>query len=218
MSLKDLSKNEKTRLKLQSEFEKALKDFLPEELLSYVSAILSSEKVYLILAKDRLTKLGDYHLNPTKGHVISVNSNLNIYSFSITLIHELAHLKAFKIYSNQIKPHGEEWKCTFQNLMAYPLKTNAFPNDIKLALLRHMKNPKASSVRDIELRKALSVFDEGEDFVLVDDVPFEKKFRLKNGDRFMKVEKLRTRFKCRNLDNGRMYFVSRTAEAEILEE
>ena len=39
-------------------------------------------------------------------HRISVNGNLNKYSFLITLIHELAHLLTFTQYKNRVDPHG----------------------------------------------------------------------------------------------------------------
>jgi predicted SprT family Zn-dependent metalloprotease len=35
----------------------------------------------------------------------------------MTLIHEIAHLVAFEKYGRNIKPHGQEWKHTFQQLM-----------------------------------------------------------------------------------------------------
>jgi hypothetical protein len=167
----------------------------------------------LTITEERQSKLGDYLLHPQKGHMISINGDLNPYSFSITLIHELAHLKAFKLFSSKIKPHGEEWKESFRALMYYPIRTNAFPDEIKIALMQHMKNPKASSVRDIELRKVLMKYDEGRGVIaFVEDVPFDRVFTLKNGTRFQKVEKLRTRYKCVNVDTSKLYYVNATAE------
>ena len=43
--------------------------------------------------------------------------NLNPYRFLMTLVHEVAHLVAFQKYGRAIKPHGKEWKFTFQTLM-----------------------------------------------------------------------------------------------------
>ena len=85
--------------------------------------------------------------------IIKDNKLNDINDAMFVLLHELAHLKAFKVFSSNIKPHGQEWKDSFIALMYYPLRTESFPDDIKIALMRHMKNPKASSVRDIELRK-----------------------------------------------------------------
>ena len=217
MSLKDLSISHSTLLKLKVSYEKLLKDYLPAPILSFICSVLAQEKVYFIIAGDRTSKLGDYHFNPRKGHIISINDSLNSYSFAITLIHELAHLKAFKVFSSNIKPHGQEWKDSFIALMYYPLRTESFPDDIKIALMRHMKNPKASSVRDIELRKVLIKYDDNSDgYMLVDDIDDGLVFQLKTGEQFIKKEKLRTRYKCENIRNGRLYYVSRTAEAKII--
>jgi predicted SprT family Zn-dependent metalloprotease len=35
----------------------------------------------------------------------------------ITLIHEISHLVAFEKFGRNIKPHGNEWKYSFQRLM-----------------------------------------------------------------------------------------------------
>jgi len=198
-----------------TEYEDVLNDYIPKELVGYISLLLVHENVTLKITKERTSKLGDYYYHPLKGHCISINYNLNPYSFTITLLHELAHLKAFKIFSRNIKAHGQEWKFTFKALMYYPLKTNAFPNDVRIALMKHMKNPKASSVRDINLKKVLRNYDENSAlYVFVDDIPFDAYFELKNGSIFKKIEKLRTRYKCKKIDDGRLYFVNGSAEAK----
>nr|WP_313791522.1 SprT-like domain-containing protein [Lacinutrix neustonica] len=48
---------------------------------------------------------------------MTINENLNHYKFLITLIHEIAHFEAYKAFGRYIKPHGLEWKRTFQKLM-----------------------------------------------------------------------------------------------------
>ncbi len=46
--------------------------------------------------------LGDYrNSHAGKGHRISVNGNLNKYSFLITLLHELAHLFTYERFGHR---------------------------------------------------------------------------------------------------------------------
>ncbi|MDZ7848645.1 MAG: hypothetical protein U5L96_18960 [Owenweeksia sp.] len=73
-------------------------------------ALLRSEPVMLKIVSPRKTKFGDYRFPQKRDprHRISLNSNLNPFAFLITLIHEMAHLKAFKDYGHKIKAHGPE--------------------------------------------------------------------------------------------------------------
>jgi hypothetical protein len=56
----------------------------------------------------------------------------------MTLIHEIAHLVAFEKYGRNIKPHGQEWKHTFQQLMV-PYSRDLSQSFITLAR-RHFRN------------------------------------------------------------------------------
>jgi SprT protein len=71
----------------------------------------------LKITKERSTKLGDY-TSPRDGlnHTITINHNLNQYSFFITLVHEIAHLHTFNKHRNTVAPHGQEWKQSFQSI------------------------------------------------------------------------------------------------------
>ena len=101
---------------------------------------------------ERVTRHGDYRRRKAHGnHQITVNASLNKYRFLITLIHEIAHLMAFEKYGRHIKPHGLEWKKTFQHLMLPFIRPEIFPSQLLPLLARHFKNPKASSSTDAHI-------------------------------------------------------------------
>jgi predicted SprT family Zn-dependent metalloprotease len=120
--------------------------YLPDGSYEDVAYYLIEYKVHLTVTRERMTKLGDYrnkHLN--KNHRISVNGNLNKYSFIITLLHELGHLVAYEKYGNRITAHGAEWKNEFGKILARFISKKIFPADIEKELLKTLKNPAASS-------------------------------------------------------------------------
>ena len=62
-----------------------LQDYLPEGTYDAVLAYLRQYKVHLTVAAERKSILGDYrHSTNYANHRISVNGNLNTYSFLIT--------------------------------------------------------------------------------------------------------------------------------------
>src|ERR1044071_1829719 len=95
-----------------------LQQFLPPNTYDAVLQYLQFYKVHLTVARERKSILGDYrHRTHHANHRISVNGNLNPYSFLVTLLHELAHLLTFEQYGNRIPPHGREWKSIFAKLL-----------------------------------------------------------------------------------------------------
>src|SRR5919107_445470 len=91
-----------------------LQDFLPEGTYEPVLEYLHHYRVHLTVAKERKSILGDYrHRTKHESHRISVNGNLNKYSFLITLLHELAHLVTFQKHGNKVQSHGKEWKSMY---------------------------------------------------------------------------------------------------------
>ena len=67
-------------------------------------------------------------------HQISVNNSANPYRFLITIIHEIAHLVAFKDFGYFIKPHGKEWKSCYQKLITPFLKPEIFPQKLLIMI------------------------------------------------------------------------------------
>src|SRR5699024_9831990 len=105
-----------------------LSNYLPERAVAPAFALIKQHGIHLKIVRERHTRHGDYR-NLNGQHLITVNANLNTYRFLITLIHEIAHLLAFEHFGNRIKPHGKEWKQTFQRLMLPFLKPDIFPAD-----------------------------------------------------------------------------------------
>ena len=105
-----------------------LSPYLPEGSFEDVAAYLTEFEVHLTVTRERRTVLGDYrNRHSDKNHRISVNGNLNKYSFIITLLHELGHLLAYEKYGNRIPPHGEQWKIEFGKILARFIKKKNLP-------------------------------------------------------------------------------------------
>lgn len=189
---------------------------MPENSRSALLKILDTHHVTIKIKKERKTRHGDYKKLPNGNHQITINSNLNKFRFLITLIHEIAHLKSYENFGKYIKPHGKEWKQTFQHLMLPFLRPEIFPNDLLPLLANHFKNPKASSDTDIKLALALKRFDPPSDKTFVFEVPEGITFKLYNGRVFKKGSKRRKRFECVELNSGRVYLFNPNAEVEIL--
>ncbi|HRG83972.1 MAG TPA: hypothetical protein PLO99_15735, partial [Chitinophagaceae bacterium] len=67
-----------------------LQHYLPPGTGEQVMTYLHQYKVHLTITRGRKTILGDYrHRTNYDAHRISVNGNLNPFSFLITLLHEL---------------------------------------------------------------------------------------------------------------------------------
>lgn len=196
--------------------QKVLLNYLPQAAISPVFELIKSNHVYLKIVNERVTRHGDYRKLPDGQHQITINSNLNTYRFLITLIHEIAHLQAFKKYGRAIKPHGLEWKHTFQQLMLPYLRPEIFPIQLLPLLAIHFKNPKASSDTDTKLSLALKQFDEPNDKNYIFEIPFGSTFRLYNGKVFVKGNKRVKRYECKELATGRVYLFNPNAEVEFL--
>ena len=96
----------------------ALNSFLPAGSFDQVTNYLLQYKVHLTITRERQTILGNYrNKHSDKNHRISVNGNLNKYSFLITLLHELAHLLAHEKYGHRIQPHGKQWKDEYGKIL-----------------------------------------------------------------------------------------------------
>ena len=193
-----------------------LQEFIPDKAIPKVLELLQHDGLVVKVKQERKTRHGDYRRLPNGKHQITVNSNLNSYRFLITLIHEIAHFEAYKSYGKVIKPHGIEWKRTFQHLMLPFLNPEIFPFEILPLLAKHFKNPKASSDTDIKLAYALKQFDAPNDKTFIFELPLHSTFKLYNGRVFKKGIQRRTRFECVEVKTGRLYLFNPNAEVELL--
>ena len=102
--------------------------YIPAAASDQVLQLLNDDSLQVLIKTPRKTRHGDYKKLNNGCHQITVNSNLNPYRFLVTLLHEIAHFEAYKIYGSAIKPHGKEWKSTFQRLALPFLRSEIFPN------------------------------------------------------------------------------------------
>lgn len=195
-----------------------LLDSIPLAARKPVQELIDMSQVRIKVVRERKTRHGDYRKMPDGTHQITVNDNLNPYRFLITLIHELAHLLAFKKYGNRIKPHGKEWKYTFQQLMLPFIRPEVFPKELLPPLALHFKNPKASSDTDSRLSLALKGYDPPNDKNFIFEIPEGGLFRLYNGKVFKRGAKRVKRFECIEINTGRVYLFNPNAEVDLIRE
>jgi SprT protein len=195
-----------------------LQDYLPPGTYEAVLGYLREYKVHLTVARERKSILGDYrHRTHQDNHRISVNGNLNTYSFLITLLHELAHLLTFEQFGNKVLAHGREWKTIYSKVLAQFLQHKIFPADIEAELLRSLQNPAASTCAEDGLLRVLRNYDAKEDHHrLVEEIALNGLFRLKDGRVFKKEGKLRKRYRCIEVKTGKVYLFSPVYEVESL--
>ena len=187
-----------------------LQHYLPPGTGPAVTTFLHQYKVHLTVARERKSILGDYrHRTQHRNHRISVNGNLNKFSFLVTLLHELAHLLTYEQHGNKVLAHGREWKLIYSQLLQQFLRDKVFPPAIEKELLISLKNPAASSCAEDGLLRALRKFDDKESpHRLVEEIPHNELFRLEDGRIFRRGEKLRKRFKCVEVKTGKVYLFS----------
>jgi len=193
-----------------------LAKYIPEHAVKPVFDLIVANQVHLKIVNERQTRHGDYRRGHTGKHEITVNASLNKYRFLMTLIHEIAHLVAFEKFGRNIKPHGDEWKFTFQRLMVPFIRPEIFPGQLLPLLARHFKNPTASSDTDTTLSLALKQYDKENDKNYVFEIPYGSVFRIKNGKIFKKLAVRTKRFECIEISSGKTYLFNPNAEVELI--
>jgi hypothetical protein len=194
-----------------------LQNYLPDRAVGSCLQLIKNSGVSLKIVNKRVTRHGDYRRLPNGMHQITVNATLNKYQFLITLVHEIAHLIAFEKYGRRIKPHGLEWKKTFQHLMLPFIRPEVFPSKLLPLLARHFKNPKASSDTDALLSMTLKQFDSQNVYeTFVYELPLGSVFRIYNGKLFRKGNKRVKRYECIEVASGKVYLFQPNAEVELI--
>ena len=177
--------------------------FVPPKSIKILQCWIDELGVKVIISKARRTKLGDFKV---KGGsmIVSVNNNLNRYSFLITLTHELAHAFVYRDYRSSKSPHGKQWQLTFRSMLLSFLTPDYFPKDILAPLSLYIIKPKASTISDIKLSSILRMYDTSKT-TIISDINQGEEFRTSKGRLFVKGKKLRKRFRCVEKHTKKVY-------------
>ncbi|WP_020530676.1 SprT-like domain-containing protein [Flexithrix dorotheae] len=201
---------------IKSQLVKLIKGKVPEQAVDILADWIIEYRIQVVITRERKTKRGSYYApHNGRGHKITINHNLNQYSFLITFVHEVAHLLTWEQHKNRVAPHGKEWKRNFQELIYPMLNGGFFPNDIYDSLSEYMRNPGASSCSNPQLIKVLENYDENNGYTYLEDLPDNSIFRLEDGRVFKKLEKLRKNYRCKEITTGRLYYVSPIAKVVV---
>jgi hypothetical protein len=195
--------------------------YFPEGAFDFAQQIIKDKSVLIEITKSRITRLGDFRpFNKQWKYKITINHNLNKYSFFITYIHEVAHLYTFDKYQNSVKPHGEEWKKEFSILLFQALDLGVFPTDLAKTNHQYALNPKASSCADPDLLRHLSKFDNGSDnnkMTVLENLALHSYFN--HGKSFYKkYDKRRNKFYCIDIISGKGYLMNELSKVSLLSE
>lgn len=172
-------------------------NFFPEPAHAQISDIFAQNHFLFRITRPNRTRLGSF--KGSRGNVrpvIQVNSDLGKYTFLLVFLHELAHFRVMKQYGRKVMPHGIEWKLTYQELVRPFLENQVFPTLLTSELNRYFLKTPATFHHDTRLINVLASFEGGSSVRTVNDIPVNSKFTLSNGRQFVKLEKLRTRYKC----------------------
>jgi SprT protein len=187
-----------------------LSRWIPGQAAVLILGYLNHYQVHLTITRERKSVLGDYrHATRSANHRISVNGNLNPYSFLITLIHELAHLVTFMEFGNRVPSHGKEWKKIYRKILEEFIPLKVFPADVLTALKKNLHDLPASSCADENLMRVLRRYDDDkEGLMLVEQIPEGGCFSLEDERIFRKGKKLRKRYQCVEVATGKLYLFS----------
>ncbi len=190
--------------------------YIPEKSITLVQDLIDEYGINLKIVNQRQTKHGDFRKLPNGKFQITINNNLNPHQFLLTLVHEIAHHVTFTKYG-RVRPHGKEWKQTFQHLMLPFLQSEIYPNEMLIPLANYLKNPKASTDSDVKLSLALknNQAETGKKFIF--ELSFGTVFLFKN-KLYKRGDKRKTRYECLQLKTNRLYLFNQNAEVTIYEE
>lgn len=192
---------------------KVLLKYIPEHALPLIKHWYNELYFHLRITKSRKTKFGDFRpAFQGKPNRISVNGDLNKYHFLITLVHEIAHVACWEKFNSKVNPHGKEWKNIYSNKLKSIMEEVPFPEDVKLAMEKHLRRPKASSCSDPSLFKTLKKYNPENDLVFLDELMEGEKFVFQEDRIFKRGRKRRTRIECSELNTGKIYLISGHAE------
>ena len=195
-----------------------LSKYIPENAVATIAEWVYVYDFKLKIKRSRSTKYGDYR-PPIKGlnHQVTINHDLNKYAFLNTLVHEIAHLSAWKKYGDAIQSHGREWKQEYRTLLQPFLHEGVFPADVSIALKEYLQNPAATVCTDKKLFKTLRKYDENRDgCIFLDELPVHAEFIAEDNHTYLKLKKIRTRYLCTRVSTRHEYLFHGTAQVKAV--
>lgn len=185
----------------------------PEQAKLLTQALFTEYRFLFRITTPRKTRLGSFKGVRFGGRpVIQINSDLGQYSFLLVFLHELAHLVVIKKYGRKAKPHGDEWKNAYRSLVLPYFSEQVFPQVLATELHRYFIKTPATFHRDTRLINTLRSLEGGLEIITVNDIPLNSTFTLMSGRQFVKLEKLRTRYKCFCPKTRKYYLVPKSAQ------
>ena len=179
--------------------------YLPERAIAKCASLIAGHNVVIHVVRNRKTKHGDFRVQPKRPVSITINAMENPYRFLLTFLHEWAHYKVFTSYTFRKKPHGKEWKSTFQQMVAPFLEGDIFPESLLIPLKKHMQNARATFAADANLSMALRAFDPPNNKKCIFELEQGALFNAQDGRVFSKDAKRRTRFVCTCVKTKKQY-------------
>jgi len=204
-----------TQSQAKDKWTEVLRHHLPPRCAPLIAHWIVALNVQFKISKPRESKLGDFRPGyQGKRNQITINADLNPYAFLTTTVHEFAHLGCHLKHGNSVAPHGIEWKSIYADMLKPFAENDVYPPDIKAAVFKYLKNPKASSCSCPNLSRAMALYDTDPGVLLTDlglELPFE--FRSVG---YIAEEKRRTRYLCIRIDDGKKYLISGRAKVQPL--
>lgn len=188
-----------------------LAPYLPPSTNDYCIELWVKYSFELKVVAPRKTKLGDYRFKTGQNHhLITINKDLNPYSFLVVYLHEVAHCINTMKNGTGVKPHGRQWQEEMILLLLPLINEQVFPQDIKEALESYLKAPKATSCSHPELTRVLRKYDNPSSMVALESLANGAAFRFRSKD-YRKLESKRTRVKCMEIKNQRHWLINKLA-------
>ncbi|HNQ12986.1 MAG TPA: hypothetical protein PKH65_03395 [Bacteroidia bacterium] len=195
----------------RNELKKVLHHFIPQKSITRCINLLVYYNVEFVVAPSRSSKYGDSsNDSELKKYKITVNEDLNRYSFLITLIHEIAHISTWKKYPRVAHPHGLHWKKEYRRHMKYFLGENIFPKPLVHALAHFIEDPSSTSCNNFNLHKVLMAYDKPKrGWYYLERLQYNSKFKINTGRIFIKRKVLKKNIECREFFTKDIYLLSR---------
>ncbi len=205
-------------IQMRQSISECLAACMPVDAVETITRIIRDYHIDFIIRRNRRSKLGDFKPSVNgSSHKITINADLNTHECLLVFLHELAHLMVYEAHGRQVAPHGLEWKRQYGMLIRQFVGMEFFHPSVCDLLVAYSYRVKASGVADLQLAKALRVFDRTSpetSWQFLEEVDDNKLFKMMNGRLFRKEEKIRTRYRCYCLDNQRSYLIHPAAKVK----